>query len=103
MTGVQTCALPIWAALSDLGLARRGEVTEPEDHVAALCDTMRHLIGEQKRDLEQQKQFFEAWIWPTANPLCSAIEKSELTSFYRPVAQFAKAFFELEHYAFEML
>jgi TorA maturation chaperone TorD len=90
------------AALAALGLARQGDVSEPEDHIAALCDVMRHLI-EQKRDLEEQKQFFAIWLWPGANSLCSAIEKSELTFFYRPVAQFAKAFFELEHYAFEML
>jgi len=89
--------------LSGLGLARRSEATEPEDHLAALCEVMRHLIGEQKAPLEQQKRFFEGWIWPTVQPLCSAIEKSEQIRFYKTVARFAYAFFELEHSAFEML
>jgi TorA maturation chaperone TorD len=89
--------------LSQLGIARRSETSEPEDHVAALCEVMRYLIAEEKADLGIQKQFFERWIWPIANPLCDAINKSELTPRYRAVAKFARAFFELEHSAFEML
>jgi TorA maturation chaperone TorD len=89
--------------LARLGLARRSETSEPEDHIAALCEVMRYLIAEAKAALEQQKEFFERWIWPIAQPLCDAINKSELTPHYRPVARFARAFFELEHSAFEML
>jgi TorA maturation chaperone TorD len=90
-------------ALSSLGLGRRSEVTEPEDHIAALCEVMRHLIAEQKRELSEQRAFFERWIWPAAIPLCDAIKKSSATSFYRAVAAFAKAFLELEHSAFQLL
>jgi TorA maturation chaperone TorD len=89
--------------LAALGLARRNEAAEPEDHVAALCDAMRHLIAEQQRDLEEQRRFFERWIQPIAEPLCDAIEKSEHTSFYKLVGRMATAFFSLEHFAFEML
>ncbi len=89
--------------LAGLRLARRSEATEPEDHVAALCEVMRYLIAEQKAELEQQKRFFEQWIWPTVQPLCGAIEKSEQMYFYRPVTRFAHAFFQLEHSAFDML
>jgi TorA maturation chaperone TorD len=90
-------------ALAALGLARRSEAHEPEDHIAALCDTMRHLVAEQKRDLAEQKRFFERWIDPAVEPLCSAIERSEHTAFYKVVARFAKSFLELEQSAFEML
>jgi TorA maturation chaperone TorD len=89
--------------LAALGLGRRTDAAEPEDHIAALCDVMRHLVAEQKMDLEDQKAFFVRWIWPTVQPLCGAIERSDLIAFYRPVAHFAQAFFELEHSAFEML
>ena len=89
--------------LSRLGLARRSGSSEPEDHIAALLEVMRHLIAEQKRGLEEQKRFFERWIWPVVEPLCDAINKSELTPHYRPVAKFTRAFLELEHCAFEML
>jgi len=89
--------------LARLGLARRTEVREPEDHIAALCDTMRHLVAEQKKDLEEQRRFFSRWIYPAIEPLCSAIERSDKTAFYKPVARFARGFCTLEHMAFEML
>ena len=89
--------------LAALGLARREQAGEPEDHIAALCDTMRHLIADQHRPLDEQQRFFARWIRPNYEALCGAIEASERTSFYRHVARMAKAFFSLEQAAFEML
>jgi len=89
--------------LAALGLGRRTDATEPEDHIAALLDVMRHLIAEQKRDLDQQKQFFERWIWPSVQPLCGAIEKAEGMSFYKCVARLLLEVCTVEHRAFEML
>ena len=91
------------ADLAALGLARRESTGEPEDHIAGLCDTMRHVIAEQQRPLEEQRRFYERWIKPNYEPLCAAIEASERTSFYKAVARMAKAFFSLEQAAFEML
>ena len=91
------------AELARLGLARRQEVGEPEDHIAALCEVMRHLVAREKYALDEQRRFFSRWIQPTAEPLCSAIERSDKTSFYKAVARFAKAFCTREHLAFEML
>jgi TorA maturation chaperone TorD len=91
------------ADLAALGLARRSAATEPEDHIAALCETMRHLIAEQKTELADQQRFFSRWIRPGMEPLCNAIVDSEITYFYESVARFAKTFFELELAAFEML
>lgn len=89
--------------LARLGLARRQDAGEPEDHIAALCDTMRHLIAQQKRGLHEQRDFFQRWIGPTYEPLCSAIHNAGYTGFYKSVGQFAKSFFSLEQSAFEML
>ena len=89
--------------LARLGLGRRDQVREPEDHIAALCDTMRHLVAGQKSDLEYQKRFFIRWIHPAMEPLCNAIERSDKAVFYKHVARFAKGFCTLEHQAFEML
>jgi TorA maturation chaperone TorD len=89
--------------LSALGLARREEVSEPEDHIAALCDVMRHLVAEQKRDLSEQERFFSRWVNPAVESLCAAIEHAEVTSFYKVVGRFAKQFFLIEQSAFEML
>jgi TorA maturation chaperone TorD len=89
--------------LTSLGLARRPGVSEPEDHVAALCESMRHLIAEQQRDVLEQKRFFDRWLGTAADALCNAIENHPGTAFYRLVAGFAKQFFALEQSAFEML
>ena len=91
------------AHLARLGLGRRETVNEPEDHIAALCDVMRHLVAEQKKPLADQRQFFQRWIVPAAGPLCDAIERAPTAQFYRPMARFAKAFLALEQSAFEML
>jgi TorA maturation chaperone TorD len=88
--------------LAALGLARQEGVHEPEDHIAALCDTMRHLIATQ-RDLVEQKRFFDRWIAPAAAPLCNAIDNDAATIFYRRVSRFARRFFDIEQSAFEML
>src|SRR5262249_15687771 len=87
--------------LAIMGLVRRNDVGEPEDHVAALWDTMRYLVTE--RELADQQRFFRRWIQPIAEPLCNAIEQSEQTVFYKTVGRLAKAFFSLEQSAFEML
>lgn len=89
--------------LARLGLGRRADAHEPEDHIAALCDTMRHLVAGQKTALEQQRRFFSRWIAPPLDPLCSAIERSDKTDFYKRVARFARAFLTIEQAAFEML
>lgn len=89
--------------LAVLGLARRGEVYLPEDHLGALCETMRHLIAEQRASLEDQHRFFKRWIEPAANPLCDAIDNAGNAVFYRRVGSLARALFDLEHAAFELL
>jgi TorA maturation chaperone TorD len=89
--------------LAALGLARREAAGEPEDHIAALCDVMRHLISDQQRPLAEQQRFFDRWIRPNYEPLCGAIEASDHTSFYKVVGRMAKAFFSLEQSSFEML
>jgi TorA maturation chaperone TorD len=89
--------------LAGLGLGRRADATEPEDHIAALLDVMRFLIADQKRELDEQKAFFERWIWPTIQPLCAAIEKADCLDFYKRVARLLLEVCTLEHRAFEML
>jgi TorA maturation chaperone TorD len=99
---VETPLAELRGELARLGLARRAGAYEPEDHVAALCDVMRHLVARPK-DLEAQRAFFAKWIQPTIEPLCAAIERSDKTFFYKPVARFAAKFCTLEHMAFDML
>lgn len=87
--------------LDAMGLARRGSVFEVEDHVSGLCDVMRHMI-EGNQSLEEQRRFFEVFVQAGAIPLCDAIQKAEPAVFYKHVAGFALAFFEVEKQVFEM-
>lgn len=92
--------------LARLGLARRPQVGEPEDHISALCDVMRFLIvgGDTMApaSLEAQRDFFATHIAPWYERLCHSIETAEQTDFYRRVAALARAFFDLETESFEI-
>jgi len=85
------------------GLARRATAPEPEDHICALCEVMRFAIAVQQRTLEEQKAFFERFLYPGAIGFCSAVTAYQGANFYGRVARFAQAFLELEHEAFENL
>jgi TorA maturation chaperone TorD len=92
--------------LARLGFAREAGVTEPEDHIAALCDVMRSLIlGDLNRapaPIEQQEAFFSRHMQPWVLQCCDATTQNEKANYYRKVAAFARAFFEIEIEAFEM-
>jgi TorA maturation chaperone TorD len=91
--------------LSDLGLARAEAAHEPEDHMAALFEVMRHLIenGSEDAALQRQKKFFTAYMGRAYNPLTERVMASTKTSFYRYVARFMKAFCDIEAASLEML
>jgi TorA maturation chaperone TorD len=85
------------------GMARRESANEPEDHIAGLCEAMRFAIAVQHRGEEEQKVYFERFLYRGAIAFCDAVSASPKAVFYRLVARFARAFFELEREAFEML
>jgi len=84
------------------GLARRSSVNEPEDHIAALCEVMRHLVAEQQAPVGEQTKFFMRFLWPSAIPLCDAIDRSERARLYKQIAMFARSFLQVEFEAFKM-
>jgi TorA maturation chaperone TorD len=88
-----------------MGLQRSPSAREPEDHFAALCDVMRHLIvaGAGDAAVQEEKRFFEAYIRPGFPAFCDAILASQNTNFYKPVGRFAKAFHAVEVESFAML
>lgn len=92
--------------LAQLGLARVAGVAELEDHLAALCETMRVLItGEQggrRQPVQRQKLFFEKHIASWYARCLDDIRSANGANFYRQVADFARAFFSIEAEAFEM-
>jgi TorA maturation chaperone TorD len=90
--------------LAALGLGRKPESTQVEDHLSALFETMRLLIegdsGRAPAILSAQKGFFDAHIDSWVRDLCAALDDCPLANFYRPVGQFADKFMALERDSF---
>lgn len=84
------------------GLARREEAVEPEDHVSALCETMRWLIVGKKASLEVQRAFYLEYLHTGAARFCSAVSGCENAKFYRHPAKLLQALLDVEHKAFEI-
>jgi len=86
--------------LSRLGIARKGAATMVEDHLAALCETMRLLIGGSAEfravPLGVQRNFFEMHVLPWIFDCCGAIEQCSLANYYRRVAEFTRLFMAVE-------
>jgi TorA maturation chaperone TorD len=87
--------------LAKWDLARPEAVFEMEDHIAAVCDVMRWLI-EDGRSWGEQKAFFNEFVYAGSRALCNAVAAASPAVFYRPVAAYSLAFFELERTAFEL-
>jgi TorA maturation chaperone TorD len=87
------------AALRDdlraLGLQRAAGATELEDHLGALCETMRVLIAA-GRPRPVQQAFFDRHLAPWSARCLRDIAAAPDADFYRAVATFALAFFERE-------
>ena len=88
--------------LAEWGLARREEAVEPEDHVSALCETMRWLIVGRKATLDAQRQFFLEYLHAGGSRFCSAVSACDDARFYCHAAKLLQALLDVEHKAFEI-
>jgi TorA maturation chaperone TorD len=91
--------------MARLGVARADGVSEPEDHIASLCETMAGMIRGTFGDptpLTEQKRFFEAHLSPWAAHFFADLEGAESSVFYAPVGTIGRAFVEIEREAFRM-
>lgn len=87
--------------LEQIGLGRRTAAFEAEDHVSGVCDAMRFLV-ERAWPLGEQRLFFKEFVYPGTMAFCDAVKRATSASFYRHVAAFARAFFDVEREALEM-
>jgi TorA maturation chaperone TorD len=87
------------------GIARTEGTSEPEDHIAALCDMMAGLImGDfgAPQDLGEQKRFFDQHLAPWAGHFFADLEKAKAATFYTPIGTLGRVFMEIETTAFGM-
>jgi TorA maturation chaperone TorD len=88
-------------SLAGLGLQRKPDAALVEDHLSALCETMRLLIagsaGHAPVDAQTQRQVFVAHIAPWIGRCTGAVRTHAIANYYRRVAEFTEAFMALEH------
>ena len=90
--------------MAKLGLSRRADFSQTEDHVGVLCEVMRFLIlegGSVGADLAVQREFFSRFIGGWCDAMCDALEQGGSTDFYKHVGRLARAFFAVERQAFD--
>ena len=92
------------ADLAVFGIGRVRGVGESEDHLGALCETMRVLIAGggaiRRQPLSSQKRFFESRIAPWYARCLKDMQNAEGANFYRLVAAFVAALLAIEAEAF---
>lgn len=93
------------ADLQEIGIERSGHNSEPEDHIAFLCEVMHGLITGKfgsATDAGRQHEFFRKHLAPWADLLFADLEAASSAVLYMPLAALARLFFAVEAEAFEM-
>ena len=81
--------------LKRLGIERQEEISEPEDHIAALCEAMA-LLSESGSDLNEQQAFYRDHLHGWLERCFRDIEQARSARFYKAVGQLGQHFVELE-------
>lgn len=87
--------------LATLGFGRRDGVSEPEDHVAALCETMGMIICDSELSL-RQAAFFETYLDSWMGRFFVDLEEAETAVFYKTVGRLGQQFLDVERQYFSL-
>ncbi|PWC36195.1 molecular chaperone TorD family protein [Azospirillum sp. TSO35-2] len=96
------------ADMARLGIARADGVSEPEDHIAALCEMMAGLIGgafgdgDESIGLAGQRAFYDRHVGSWAGRFFADLETSPSARFYRAVGAVGRSFLAVEAQAFDL-
>lgn len=91
--------------MRELGIQRKQGISEPEDHIGALCEMMAGMITGafgQPMPLQVQKEFFNAHIAPWAAHCFSDLEKAESAVLYAPVGSLGRLLMGIEQESFRI-
>lgn len=94
------------ADLDELGFERAMGVSEPEDHIAALCDVMSHLVegtGAGEFTLYEQERFFSAHLKPWAGKFFADLQAAKKADLYRTIGRIGEVFMTIEEEGFSMI
>lgn len=88
--------------LQALGVERQAGVSEPEDHVAAICEVMALLIGDPTVAHDWQHTFFQRHVECWMARLFQDLQYAPSADFYQAVGRLGEAFVHLEKRYFSM-
>lgn len=89
--------------LKRFGFERQEGVSEPEDHAAALCETMGLLASSPEISLDTQRKFFEKHVEPWMGRFFGDMTSAKSARFYRAVGLLGERFLEVEKAYLSML
>jgi TorA maturation chaperone TorD len=90
--------------MAALGIAQDEALSEPEDHIAILCEIMAGMASRQfEVDLATERGFFERHLKPWASRFFGDLEAAASASFYRNVGGLGGLFMDIEAQGFAML
>ena len=83
--------------LAVLGIQRRSDVRETEDHAAALCETMAIICSHPSEiGFETQKAFFSDHLKGWMDRFFKDMQQASAARFYRAVGRLGEVFLDLE-------
>ena len=88
------------ADLDRLGLARRSGRSDPEDHIATVCEVMASLI--ERPASPAQAKFFSRHLEPWATRFFTDLEAAASARLYRPVGAIGRLMIELDRQGFAL-
>jgi len=83
--------------LKKLGFVSPPDQKDPEDHIAALCETMSILIISSDIEGYQQRRFFIHHIHPWADRFFKELQAASCADFYQSVGLLGERFMQLEN------
>lgn len=86
-----------------LGVEKNEQNSDPEDHIAFLCEVMAGIISERfPAPVGADREFFEKHMKSWASSFFADLEGAESAKFYSCVGKLGRAFIEIETEAFAL-
>ena len=82
--------------LAALGFERQDDVREPEDHAAALLETMALIAASPEHGIDVQRRFFDRHVATWMPAFFADLQTADSARFYRAVGQFGEQFMKFE-------
>ena len=82
--------------LAALGFERQDKVKEPEDHAAALLETMALIAASPEHGFDVQRRFFDRHVATWMRTFFADLQTADSARFYRSVGQFGDRFMAFE-------